>query len=707
MNDVATPVAAPANAKAELPSFDDCLNIIETFRKDGSGMKARVAMMKEHAAPLENTDTIFAAYIADETRWGGEVDWVDVAATKKKPATKVKTLVNLSPVNDQIIKGLKLFHEIMGHPFRAAFAIWALNKKDDWAHIAAQPERFNYDKFRGDVAEAFGQALLAKGGKSNMLADPRNNHFVTKTSDGKWQVLSDDDMTKLIQRQGKNGPNVFVTANHAFLEDISDITPTVDEYGDLITVVNEINEGRLDAGKVVRGVANGGFKTKEFAADKKASHIVCYNQISDKPNQTLIVVALNTRENNFLNLGSLFHRLHEIEQANKSGVKTDKFKYTSPIARMMVSTILRAIVQDPLRITDGKAGTPPSFVNGDEPVMLRKDAAEVVRNVQFHGFSKGGNDFRDGMRLLARTLNGKSGEQALFQLPSDTQNPPRDILKDIVSNISVSVQSMNEKEMDPWYQSRGVSMTYFTNRHDTIAVPPKHAPEEAGDMALIADGQQGPKAHDPSAITFNLSHPYILQHFQCALASLVGKPALRFIIFDKGNDPKHPHYSLTLRTAPGTTDAMMKITEDTLNDAFAKAGLVHKGESAIRLQKREGTSGGDRYELISAKGDDHLLNPQTLRKMNEVVWDLSRDAEQPVVVSSALNDPGLSILSTNCMVAKRGYQDHPAIDWKSQIKSTVAEFFDLRMARINEFMGGQEPVEKAPQMREPPIARSL
>lgn len=662
----------PPDGSATPPlTFDQCLDAIEQYRAGGCGAAAYKALLKSHGAAWKQIDAAFEAYKTDAAFWNGQ----------NAPAIG-------SDLYKKIIKGLNFTADIMPHPFRTAFLTWAQEKpylRDYLKKIAKEPnEAVHYDLFRADMLEAFGQDLMAKG-NSRMLDHPNNNHYVTQLSDGSWKVLSDDQVADMIQSGGKGGPHVFMTANHAFLETMNDVAGTVDNYKKLIDTVTE----------------------DKFA--KKKAIIGTYDHQPLTSKQTIMVVALNTRENNYLNLAQLFHRLHEVDVANEKGPQTDQFRYTSPIAKLMVRTILKSIVEDPSRITEG-AGSPPIFVSGDEPVKLRPDAAEVARNIQFHGFSKGGNDFRDGMRLLARTMNLENSKgEPLFQ----TDIPARDIRKDIVSNISVTVQSMNEKPMHEWYKNHGVSVTYFANRHDAIALPPDIEHSEA-DRMIVYHGPVAGRAHHPNVITENLSHPYILQHYRCAMASLTDDPAIRFTLFEK-MDGRH---CLVLKTAPGTTDAMMQQAIDELETAFVSVGLVDNDvKKKIVVKRIENAHGCERYELISTKGEEDLFSVDTIRRLNEAFDKIRTNPTIPIVVSSAITDPCLPTLMKDILTA-RGWPTKPNDPdfkpnegWLDNIKITGGRVYDHRIAQINTFMGADPnllPVDApVPQMNESGSARAV
>lgn len=621
-----------------LPAFSECLNAITTYRNAGGGRDGYKALIAQGMKPKwEGAKAAYETFKADEAVWDG-----------------VHAPLKHSPLYHSILRGLDFTANIMGEPFRSAFMIWALEGpylRPYLQRIAAcENHEVHYDLYRAEMLETFGQALN-DAGKSRMFDDPRNDAYLARMNDGSWQPITEQEVVALIQGRNAGGPHVFMTANHAFLETMDDVQPIVDGYRKL---VDTLTQGRA----------------QWVGADVQPK----------RADQTVMIAAAHTRENNFLNLAQLFHRLYEIDRANQHGVDTDRFEHVSPIAVQMVRTLLKAVVREPEHIVVDTTSHPPRFVQGDAPLVLRDDAAEVIRNIQYHGFSKGGNDFRDGMRLLARTLHGTLADgRAAFEAP----NGNAQMLNDLLSNLSVTVQSMNEKPMDGWYKQRGVSVTYFSNRHDTIALAPDIEFHEH-DPAIVYHGTTQHNGHHPDVIMENLSHPYIMQHYRCALAALEEDAAIRFVLFK----PMQGRHCLVMRTAPGTTDAMMEAAIPSLEAAFAKVGLLDDyGHSRIRVRRVEGAHGCERYELYSSKGEDDLLSRGVLMKLTEAFDALRYDQGVSTVVSSAITDPCLPTLMKDVVIARRGYEGNPDVDWKDMIRVTGGEIYDRRIAQINKFMG--------------------
>ncbi len=515
-------------------------------------------------------------------------------------------------------------------------------------YVGKEEADIDFNELRAELSGAFGHAIE---GECNVYNAPENNHFVSRKSDGSFEILDEQKLAEMLQASAAGtGPKVFITANHAFLETLADIDTTLDGYSELMQVCT----GKRDEG------------AKKFVGGVTPSPI---DEAGDDHSKVVMVCALNTDKNNYLNLHNLFSRLCELE-AHKDAPQEDRFEHVSPIAKSMVKTLLLATVEDPSRVELDDSQHPPRFIKGDAPVKLREDACDIMRQSMFFAFSKGGNDFRDGIRLLVRTLHSEPG----FKMEKGD-------LHDIVENLCVTVQSMNEKPMAPYYQEKGASVTYFTNRHDKIALPPEISYSSKNDPAVVYDGPEGAMAHQPGVITESLfAHPYIMQHNRTALASLNELPAIRFAMYDKVNG----HHGLVLKTATSTSDKMMEKAIPEIEKAFAEHGIGHM--SVKRIDGREGTM---RYELESKLGVDNLLSRPTLLKLIDSFDALRKDENNHVVVSSSVEYPSLSTLSKDVAGAK--YRCLDGEDWKDSLKVTGAQVYDRNMQSLNDLIkdGGE------------------
>jgi hypothetical protein len=700
-------IPQPASAAIPNLSFAQWLDIIEKYRDAGhkaGGMKGGFkGLLRETLDGRKVMDYCkpaaesYAAFKEDQSFWNGTT----------APAYG-------SELYHKIIKGLNMTADIMPDPFTAIFSVWATNQDENsylrtYLKSIAQSENesVDYDLFRADMLKQFGEDLMGpnKDRKSRIFDDARNNTYVAKRSDGTDQILTEREVADMMRKSAEGtGPNIVITANHAFMEFMDDLTPITTGYSDLIdfaTGKKTLTE------EVIEGAAKKKVGNKEFSVvvhEDRGARQVPIDQAHSK-SDTVMIAAVNTRENNFLNLEQLFRRLHEIDEAgaaDKDAIPQDNFQSVSPIAMSMVSTLLQAAVEDGdrERITLDASKRPPQFVTGEGPIHLRADAPEILRKALFFGFSKGGNDFRDGMRLLTHTLHATRGEHPMF-VPAEGTS-----LKEILSSISVTVQSMNEKLMHPYYQSQGVSVTYFTSAYDSIAVPPDIEYSE-GDPALVYSGNAKNSGHHPDCISENLfQHPYIMQHHKAVCASLTGTPAIRFILHEVIDDPAHPkgkRHALVLKTAAGTTDAMMEephpihykgtdtkrsypnpmSSRQLINEVLAEHGLGH-----LQVQRIPNRHGVSRYELRStvlqsSMAEDDLLSGPTIVKLIDTVEDLKTNFSD-VFISSAVHYPCLSVLKKDVQAAR--HRTGEGEDWKDNLVLTSADVYDRNIRLANDLV---------------------
>lgn len=717
------------NETPALLSFNEWLDAVKRNRENG-GNSSSVSkdMLKNYRAQFAATTEAFEAFKTDPAIWLNEEIWGknNQNMWDGKPAFPERDKSGkFLPIPEggltevalykKLIMGLTFTAEIVPPPYGSAFMQWALEEsKRDGGYIREKLKEYaklsndevEYDLFRADMLEAFGQEMakhgLAPAFESNQKPDGTfNTRYVTQKADGTWLPLPEDKVVELLRRSvEKKGPHVVITANHAFLESMDDLRLITDGYKKLLTDP-----------LVTKG------KTKLVTVESSDQEFA--------PDETILIAAEYTRENNYLNLAQLFRRLHELKHVKDP--KQDKFENTAPIAKMMVATILKSIAKHPdqIKMVDG---TPPRFTS-DRVVELRSDAPEILRRAIFFGFSKGGNDFRDGMRLLTRTLDDN---RAIF-LPSEGTK-----IEDIISSVSLTIQSLNELKLDPYYKKHGVTVNYFSNRHDQIALEPE-IDFDHNDSAITYVGPTKYNGHYPGLVTENLSHPYILQHHQCVLAGTTGKPAIAFLRYQVVPDADRPGknlHRLAIETAPGTSDALFP--HDARNGrqdhtdrntpcaiqgvdlALAQHGLAH-----IKVFRIPGEHGNIRYELRSTKygndidkNEDDLLSRATMLKLHDAFEQMRLEDDLDVTVSSATTDPCLATLANDLLKAKRGYdgieENGQLVDWKDKVVTTGQNVYNRRIDQINKFMGevplhlplDASTIKKAPKMSEDGVARA-
>jgi hypothetical protein len=654
------------------------------------------------------------------------------ASAIAKATTITPDMLSQSKMHVKLITGLDFTANIMGHPFRAAFMEWAVReatkeggylkgKLAEYAAMDARGEELHYDLFRAEMLEKFGQDMLGenKDKVSRLFTDKLNNKYAIQSSDRKWHEVTDADLAEWLQK--KDGPNIVISANHAYGEAMGDVEPITDNYKKVVKCSTYVGFSALlpDQAEIDRINAEKDTKYKfkdraNIAYDKMLElekqqgkqlgvDVTPYDKRPFQKGQTILVAAIQTRENNFLNLAQLFQRLYDVDMANKANAPftkaaleenvrrrlaeeetlpmpkpVDDFRNNAPIARSIVKTLLMSIAEKPSHIQMNDAVHPPHYdkPNANLPIMLRADATEILRKAIFFGFSKGGNDFRDGLRLLAHTLNEEREGVPVFETRSGT-------LKDIVNTVSVTAQSLNEKEMDRYYEELGVDTTYFANTNDNIAMPADGMGFRGGDRVVVYNGRTEDGGHHPGVIMENIGqHPYILQLHRCILASAANMPAVRFMEYAKFHhapkdalavdgtpvtDESITRYGLAFRLEPGTTDEMFESSIPKLQRAFATQGLGH-----LRIGRIPDAQGCCRYELYSTNNvqvidedskavlsDDHgegdMLTREMMRKLADVFYAVGDDKTNGIIMSTAVSYPMLSTLGNNLVTARHGH----------------------------------------------------
>ncbi len=559
------------------------LPVIEDVR--ANGFKEGFAKKNLKDPALATVDR-FNAWMNDAAHWDG----------KALPAVG-------TPAFAMVQNMLVMSRDIMGHPWRAAFCSWAMESPDfkKLLHPAQLKEQgpLDYDRMRGEMFEAFGKALKA-GGRSPVMDDGMNDRFVTQQSNGSWKVLTEDEVAKLVRESGANGPHVIVTSTHAFCESIEDLKPITEGYQ-----------------KMVHGCLDNDPNLK----------LVPYDKFQPGQGQTIMIAAMHTRGNNFLNLANLFNRLHEV-QTYANNPQADRFKYLSAGSRQMVSTILKTIAVDPSRIQAGKdAQDVPTLFDRSRPLALRDDSAELVRHYMFQGFSMGGNSFRDGMRYLVHELVASGA--------------PKEQVREIVSSIAIAVKALNEKEMAPYYREYGVHVPLISNHHDQIAPRPNFAYSD-DDPFINLDGFTDASGHHPKLMNLIADFAHS-KAAQCnLLAALAGKMAITHL----GGTADQ----VLLDLAPNTSDALLVKHMETIQHALTRRGLGH-----VAVERVEG-QGRTRLALRSTHPLRDFSEPHVHKQLKEALKVLAQHAD--VMVDPQVFESDLEALPRAVSVAqwKGGHQ---------------------------------------------------
>lgn len=512
-------------------------------------------------------------------------------------AEHLSGLAQDAPMAVDIRDALEFGRDICPDPWRAAFITWVRESDEFKAIVArakAKPKAFTYHKFIGEMCESFGQALSAKGEHAVVSpyyqhASPDTVQYKTRLSDGSWKDIRQDELLALAR--DPKGPQIVYSANHAFLDNQqSDLDGLQDQFSKLF------DGSRLPS--------QPGQPTKD------SGHLSTYDAPSLKPSDTITVFATHTRENRFLNLAQLFNRLDEVDRHHDKP-QADKFEHVAPIAATTVETLLKSVVVDAdvAKIHFGRdaAGKPKFF---DESITLRDDAVDIIRRQRYRGFSKGGNDFRDAMRLLVHSLD--SNGKAKVTVPEGfTTN-------DLISNISMIVFGLNEKPMADYYREHGVRVPMVSSKNDITAPVPPFL-HDAAEPVYNYTGSAKDDGHSPQySVNGMLADWRIHDLLRMHGAISQGQAAITDVNFLVNGDGSYHPNVLTLEVAQGTSDSMMQEVVGPLNQALRKAGLKD-----TTLKCEAGTQGRNRYRLMNNDPEVKLVSPDNINKVQSVLRSLS------------------------------------------------------------------------------------
>ena len=248
----------------------------------------------------------------------------------------------------------------------------------------------------------------------------------------------------------------------------------------------------------------------------------------------------------------------------------------------------------------------PVFFEG--PITLRPDALDIIRRQRYRGFSKGGNDFRDGMRLLVHTLETKdaNGQHAVI-------SPEGFTTKELVSNISMIVFGLNEKPMAKYYRAHGICVPIVSSKQDVTAPPPPFLHEDE-EPVYNYKGNEAGDGHSPNyAVDGMLANWCTHDLLRMAGAVSQGQAAITDVNLVRAIDGiSYEPNQLRLEVAPGTTDAMMDASIPPLNRALEAAGLQD-----TTLERRPG-QGRERYFLINNDTSTQLATPESIATLQDV-----------------------------------------------------------------------------------------
>jgi hypothetical protein len=614
-------------AVAPIGTFAQWLGVVEEWRAVGGAKgfeKSRKQFINKNAA---STVEAFNAWLDKPEVWNGT----------DRPAIG-------TPSYDLAKKSLGYVRNISGtmsEPWRATFCAWAMESPELTKILAESMKEGaipDYHLLRADIFKACGEAMCERDEngvatrKSKMFDSEKNNTYLTKNSKGEWVPISEDAVAKLAR--DPNGPRLLVTGTHAFYETMDDLNPIPEMYED-----------------IARETAPG-------------THFVPFDRKPSK-NDTVVICAAHTRENNFLNLEDLFRRVSDVTYLRDHPEAKDDFLHTSQMAVQMNALVLKAIAADDnemkrinkSKCTDGalqpngEHGLMMHDGTGDNPLKLHANAAEIVRKINFCGFSKMGNAIYDGSRFLEYQLEATDGqEHPLVQCEKGTTG-------DILENLSLTGGSFNETGRKSKSQ-----FTKIQNRSDLIAVEDETPYSEFNQLFMYDSGEDQKNfghtfAHKLKGV---LGNPAIFDAFATIFAPHAGKASIAHVEYNAG------HESLLLTTSQTTDQELFMNRRHQLEEALRRKGL---GEAVV---VNNGATNSKRFEV---RGID-LHSTQTIRKLEEAFSDLTTNPESGIRLSD--NILGLELPAIRIEAARATHQGARMPDGTGKVETHEMNGFSAK-----------------------------
>lgn len=593
----------------QLLSFKEWLEAIEGWRATVGTSEFRKWRVQFKEAS-ENTVSTFNAWLDKPEIWNGT----------DRP--KIGT-----PNYELAKKSLEYIRNISGtmqEPWRSSFCQWAMESPDLTAILkpmavegSAAPD---YHLLRADMFKACGEAMCVRNEAgeatrySKMFKDEKlNNAYLTKNKDGDWVPISEDEVAKLAR--DPNGPRLLVTGTHAFYENLGDLNPIPDMYEEI-------------ARKTAPGI---NFTTTDQNPGK---------------NDTVTICAVHTRENNFLNLEDLFRRLSDVSKLREHPEQKDDFKHTSQLAVQMNALVLKAVAADDAQMAridklpckDGELQTNGHGylmydADANNPLHLHEDAAEIVRKINFCGFSKMGNALYDGSRFLEQQLEAQDEQgNSLVRAAKGSTD-------DILENLCLTGGSFNETGRNSKSKHAKVQ-----NRSDEIAVEDETPYSEENELHFYDSGEDQKTfghtfGHKLKGV---LGNSTIFDKFATLFAPHAGKAAIAHIEYQAENSTTK-NTSLLLTTGQTTNHDLFLKQKVHLEKALKSKGLSH-----IQIVDN-GSANCKQFELRGIDSRD----PKQLGQLLKAFEALRDDPDSGIYVSKNITEIEIPVLRTHA--AQKGW----------------------------------------------------
>jgi hypothetical protein len=447
-----------------------------------------------------------------------------------------------------------------------------------------------------------------------------NHHFLSEDSTGKIVAMDDASIVKLFAQRGKTVdgrgevfPHIIITTSHAQGETLSDVTSIT--HG-IESMARDSEKVPLPHGYVDTGITSG---------------------------QTLMLYACDVEKSPMLNGAELLDRINELKHIRDTGKVERNFRSISPGAKRIAKLMLKCMVEDPEAIdTRDDRGMRDIVEEGDAPLRLKEDAAEIAHHFQLIGYSKGGNVVSDAMRYLVSELTAKNAQgQDVFQMhpKSPTVNGEgtgmnTSNVSKIVRNIAVMALASVEMGMDQYYKDHGVRRVAINSDKDLISA---HHNYEGSlyDERWIIQGVKQHMGHAPQDMMgtrdghlgYGHGDKRVDRRLKEFFAPNFGKAAIGRVFFDA-----HAAEGVVrIETATGTMGRQIEPFMDTIRTEVAKALKI--GPDSVTCSRDGGVI------TLTCKRTDFTKSTDALHGLKKAFEALRKDHVKGLVITQSIIEP--------------------------------------------------------------------
>lgn len=497
--------------------------------------------------------------------------------------------------------------ENTGSPYPNLFKVWLTQTEEGQAwlrpakYLDAVGEPKSPEQLRVEICEEVGQAMLKRhqelglGHPESVMHQGGKPRYLVETDDEKHTEIDEETLARLVAKNG--GPRVVMTGNHCWLEQ---------EKPDISMATSPIHTLMKHAtGDVVQQSEKGPVQVNEEFTFTSGGEEVDLDSLGQ--DSTLLVTLAYTRENNFLNLASLFERLIEVKK-DYEGIEEDNFSKVSPASNYFVATLLKTIANNPevVNVPEPGQGGPFKFVKEGETLSLSAAAPGRMRDMICYAFSQGGNTIYDALRVYGHAL-----ETEAVKVP---QGEEKEIfIKQMNASLSATFCGLNEIPLKKNYVDMGLHAALVTGVGDAIAVESGLDAHHFNPHLIIENGTHLPPAFMQAIMEDPRTRARVMSHS----APLAGADRASVAMMDVVDD-----HTLSFELGPTTHEGKFRRAAEQFKDALLEAGVVNARWESAGFDAESGR------RVYHIKADD-LFAPEVFEKVDRVIHAQAEEENQP------------------------------------------------------------------------------